>query len=110
MREQRAVKVVGHDDRIETLAGERPRSAFEVAYADGNPRNVRQCCEGIGIAIDGDDLRATRGEKSSVPTLARGKIQHARGRWDQMSEAHDPGRRPRLVLRSGDGGPQRAQL
>ena len=92
------MQVVRHDNRVEALAFERPRAGFEIARARADPRHARHGCEGIGIAVDGDDARTSRRQPASVASAPGGKIEHARVRRNEMGEARDPRRRRQVVV------------
>src|SRR6185369_5423576 len=90
--EQRAVQIVGDDDRIELQARQRPRPAFEIRGDRRYSRHTGERDKRQAVAIDGDDVAKAGGKESAVPALSASEIEHARPRRDQRRKARDPGR------------------
>jgi len=99
LRKQRAMEVVGDDERIEALFAERLGRAFEIRRARLDAGRPVHAGERRGVAIDGEHMAAAAGEEARVPAEAAGKVEDAPARTDEMREPGDPRRGRRCRVR-----------
>ena len=93
--EQRPMQVVRHDDRVERFARQAAMPRLEVGDARRRRRaTARERRQRVGVAVDGDHVRATRREKPRLPPAPRSDVEHAR-------TARAPGARSARPMRDG---------
>ena len=89
-REQRPMQVVRHDDRVECFAGERPWSRLDVGDAHLDAGDAAQRRQRVGVAVDGDDVRAAGREQPRVPSAPCSDVEHARTARARDARSADP--------------------
>ncbi len=88
---QRPMQVVGHHDRREPAAGERPWTALQIGGHDLHSRLAGQIRDSARVDIDADHRMAPGVEEAQVPAAAAGEVENRAGSRHQRRETLHPG-------------------
>src|SRR4029079_16334641 len=90
--EQGTMEIVGDDDDVELLAGERPGAVFDIRLDEACARDV------VRLPVERRHLQVLLQEKPRVPSAAAGDVEH-RSLRNAGRPTHDPLRgRDNVVL------------
>jgi hypothetical protein len=96
--QERPMEIVRDDDRAESFARKRPRSAFKIKSGRFDAGHRRQRCDRPGVAVDGQHATSAGGEKARVAAVPAREVQHARVGGNEVREADDPRRRRQSAM------------